>query len=74
MSRPRHSVAAVELVHQEAEDGRLGVRRQRVKRFGPQRVADVRLVAVTFQKDPEHFGDGAASQLGFNQLVAEDLY
>lgn len=52
---PGHNVAAVQLLHQVTEDGCLGVGRQGVKRFGPQRVAHVCIVAVRLQEDAKNF-------------------
>lgn len=74
LGQPGHYVAAVELLHQETQDGRLGVRRERVKGLGPHGVAHLRVKAVRLQEDAKRLRNRAARQLQLGQLVPEDLH
>lgn len=72
--QPCHNVAAIELLHQETQNGCLGVRRQGVERFGPHCIAHFCIISMRFQKDAKHFRDCAAGQLYLNQLFPQNLY
>lgn len=71
---PDHGVAAVQLVHQEGQDGCLLLRRMHLEGFALQAVADFRLKPAPLQEDAQPFRDAAPVKLDLRQLLPKDFH